>query len=96
MGQDADLLYPAHADLADLVLSLLSQCWVDISAELVACSKKAQKPEAAVLMNQLGKYRAALERLLDAPYGSIEIIPLQEWNDMVELLMKRLLLPMQG
>lgn len=96
MGQDAKLLYPAHDDFADLVLSLLAQCWVDISVELIACSKKAQKLEAAVLMSQLGKYRAALERLLDAPHGSIEIIPLQEWNDTVELLMKRLLLPMQG
>lgn len=96
MGQDAGVLYPAHTALADVVLCLLAQCWVDISMELVACSKKAQKPEAAVLMNQLGKYRAALERLLDAPYASIEIIPLQEWNDVAELLMKRLLLPMQG
>lgn len=96
MGQDSQLLYPAHADLADVVLCLLAQCWVDISAEMVACSKKAQKPEAAVLMNQLGKYRATLETLLDAPFGSVEIIPLQEWNDVVEILMKRLLLPMQG
>lgn len=96
MGQDAGVLYPAHTALADVVLCLLAQCWVDISMELVSCSKKAQKPEAAVLMNQLGKYRATLERLLDAPYASIEIIPLQEWNDVAELLMKRLLLPMQG
>ena len=66
------------------------------SVLLVACSKTAQKPEAAALLSVLNRYRRTLERLLDAPFGSIEIIPLQEWDEVADKLMTRLLLPMQG
>ena len=96
LAQDAGVLLPAHGDMADIVLHLLSQCWVEVSALLVACSKTAQKPEAATLLSVLNRYRRTLERLLDAPFGSIEIIPLQEWDEVADKLMTRLLLPMQG
>lgn len=96
LGMDAKVIFPAHADVADLILTLLAQCWVDVAGELTNASKKAQKPEAAALMNVLGKYRRSLERLLDAPFGSIEIIPLQEWDDVAAKLSSRLLLPMRG
>lgn len=96
LAQDAGVLFPAHGDMADIVLHLLSQCWVEVSALLVACSKTAQKPEAATLLSVLNRYRRTLERLLDAPFGSIEIIPLQEWDEVADKLMTRLLLPMQG
>lgn len=96
MAQDAGVLFPAHNDLAEIVLHLLGQCWVDVAALLVASSKKAQKPEAAALLSILNRYRRALERLLDAPFGSVEIIPLQEWDDVADKLVNRLLLPMQG
>lgn len=96
MGQDDKVLFPPHGDLADVVLCLLAQCWVDVACLLMDTGKKAQKPEAAALMNVLGKYRRALERLLDAPFGSIEIIPLDEWDEVAGKLAGRLLLPMQG
>lgn len=96
MAQDAGVLFPAHGDMAEIVLHLLGQCWVDVAALLVAGSKKAQKPEAAALLGILNRYRRTLERLLDAPFGSVEIIPLQEWDDVADKLMTRLLLPMQG
>lgn len=96
LAQDAGVLCPAHGDMAEIVLHLLSQCWVEVSALLVACSKTAQKPEAAALLSVLNRYRRTLERLLDAPFGSIEIIPLQEWDEVADKLMTRLLLPMQG
>lgn len=96
MGQDAKVLFPPGGEQADIVLCLLAQCWVDVAGELTVASKKAQKPEAAVLLSVLDKYRRALERLLDAPFGSIEIIPLDEWDEVAAKLSSRLLLPMQG
>lgn len=96
LAQDADVICPAHCDLEDVVLHLLNQCWVDVAVLLMGCIKKAQKPETAALLNILNKYRRTLERLLDAPFGSVEIIPLQEWEDVVDKLSCRLLLPMQG
>ncbi len=96
LAQDADVICPAHGDMAEVALHLLNQCWVDVSVLLMASIKKAQKPETAALLSILNRYRRSLERLLDAPFGSVEIIPLQEWEDVVDKLSCRLLLPMQG
>lgn len=96
LAQDADVICPAHGDMAEVALHLLNQCWVDVSVLLMTSIKKAQKPETAALLSILNRYRRSLERLLDAPFGSVEIIPLQEWEDVVDKLSCRLLLPMQG
>ncbi|MBQ8312933.1 MAG: TetR/AcrR family transcriptional regulator [Clostridia bacterium] len=96
LALDADVICPAHGDMAEVALHLLNQCWVDVSVLLMASIKKAQKPETAALLSILNRYRRSLERLLDAPFGSVEIIPLQEWEDVVDKLSCRLLLPMQG
>ena len=96
LALDADVICPAHGDIAEVTLHLLNQCWVDVSVLLMASIKKAQKPETAALLSILNRYRRSLERLLDAPFGSVEIIPLQEWEDVVDKLSCRLLLPMQG
>lgn len=96
LAVDADMILPAAPESEDVVLYLLGQCWVEVAALLLEGAKKAQKPDAAALMTNLNKYRRTIERLLDAPYGSVEIIRLQEWDDMVEALSSRLILPAQG
>lgn len=93
LAQDDGVLCPAHGDLAEIVLHLLSQCWVDVSALLVEHSKKAQKPDAAALLGILNRYRRTLERLLDAPFGSVEIISLKEWDDVTDQLLPRMMMP---
>lgn len=96
LALDADVILPPTADLEDVLLYLLNQCWGDVAALLLACAKKAQKPDAAALLGMLSKYRRSIERLLDAPFGSVEIIRLQEWDDVAEELIRRLMLSMQG
>ncbi len=90
LAQDAGVIFPAMNDLADVVLHLVNQAWVEVSALMLEYSKKAQKADAAALLSVLTKYRKTLERLLDAPFGSIEIIPLQEWDDVAARLTAKL------
>ena len=90
LAQDAGVIFPAMNDLADVVLHLANQAWVEVSALMLEYSKKAQKADAAALLSVLTKYRKTLERLLDAPFGSIEIIPLQEWDDVAARLTAKL------
>ena len=95
LAQDADVILPATADVEDIILHLLNQCWGDVASLLLACAKKAQKPDAAALLSILHKYRRSVERLLDAPFGSVEIIRLQEWDEVSEELIRRLMLSVQ-
>lgn len=94
LAQEAGVICPAMNDLGDVVLHLVNQAWVEVSALMLEYSKKAQKADAAALLSVLTKYRKTLERLLDAPFGSIEIIPLQEWDDVAARLMSKLV-PLQ-
>ena len=95
-AQDAKVICPPAEDMAEVLLNLLSQCWIDLALLLLSGVKKAQRPDAAALLTMLEKYRRTVERLLDAPFGSVEIITLSEWNEVAEELSRRLLLPMQG
>lgn len=96
LAQDADVILPASADLEEVLLYLLGQCWGDVALLLLDCAKKAQKPDAAALLGLLNKYRRSVERLLDAPFSSVEIIRLQEWDEVAEDLIRRLMLSAQG
>ena len=87
---------PGTENMADLVLTLLNRCWLHVAQGLLETIKTAQRPEPAALLEKLGIYRAALERLLDAPHGSIEIVSLAEWYEVAQGIERRISLPMEG
>ena len=96
-AREAGVIYPPTADSpADILLTLMNRCWLHVAQQLLTAVKTAQRPEPAVLMDELAIYRAAIERLLDAPYGTVEIIRLQEWYDVAQTLERRMALPMGG
>lgn len=96
LAMDDEIIAPPVDDVAELLLQLMGQCWNDVALLLLNSVKKAQWPDAAALLGILEKYRRVLERLLDAPFGSIELIRLDEWSEVSEKLSRRLLTPMQG
>lgn len=85
----ADVIYPAVRDVTDPVLMLLNQCWLEAALRLLAYAKEGQRPEAGALLVTLDKYRRSIEVLLDAPYGSVQVIQLGEWALMLDGLMRR-------
>ena len=95
-AQTAEVIMPAVPDSAALLLHLMSRCWYDASLHLLDSIKNTQEHSPAALLSILEQYRRMVEVLLDAPYGSVNIADLKEWNALAEALMRRLLLPMQG
>ena len=49
-----------------------------------------------MLLGILDQYRRAAEVLLDAPYGSILLADLKDWDSLAEMLLRQMMLPMQG
>ena len=90
LAREDEVVFPVCPDLADVILHMLAQCWVDMAGLITACMKKAQRPEAFALLGILDKYRCCIQRLLDAPYGSVEIISLEEWDRTVEAIFSRI------
>lgn len=95
-AQAAEVIMPPVQECAAMVLHLMSKCWYDAALHLLESIKKTQEHNPAALLSILDQYRRTVEVLLDAPYGSINIADLKEWNVLAEVLMRRMMLPMQG
>ena len=55
---------------------------------LLNCAKAGQKPEIGMLLAGLEQYRRSVEVLLDAPFGSVQLVQLGEWAQMLDSLMR--------
>ena len=70
----ARLVCPPAKDLETVVLNIVNHCWMQAAS---------QPMEQLAALNLLAKYRRAVEVLLDAPYGSIEIVRMDELDEVL-------------
>ncbi|MBQ8655167.1 MAG: TetR/AcrR family transcriptional regulator [Clostridia bacterium] len=96
LAMQAEVIMPPVHDCAHLLLHLLSKCWQDAAMHLLDSARKNQEHSPAALLGILEQYRRTVEVLLDAPYGSVNFADLKEWDALSEVLMRRMMLPMQG
>ena len=90
----AGVIYPPRQPmLTDLVLTLLNRCWLHAADVMLETLRTVRIVNPAELDEELSLYRTALERLLDAPFGSIEIIRLTEWFEVAQNIERRIHLP---
>lgn len=75
----AEVVCPPVKEIGRVILGIVNQCWMSIAASLKAAN--GQPIDRLMLLNLLMKYRRSIEVLLDAPYGSVEIIRVEEWDE---------------
>ncbi len=80
-------------DLADLLLVMMNHCWMHVAKMLLSQINKAAQLSPATLLDTLTLYRAAMERLLDAPFGSINLSDLEAWSKVAQEIERRIVLP---
>ena len=80
----ADVLHPQTDGMEHAVLHLLSRAFLDLAEYLAAVQQANASCEPAALLPILERYRRAVELLLDAPFGSIEIIRVEEIVQLVD------------
>lgn len=91
---DAGKIYPPKGgELADLLLMLVNRCWSHAAELMLDTIRDARQPDIPALLDELTLYRAAAERILNAPYGSVEIVRLDEWIEAEQMLERRVILP---
>ena len=74
----AEALYPPVKDIELLVLHTVNHCWMEAALLIRRALEEGRRPEPAALVQAVAKYRRAVELLLDAPYGTVEIIRAEE------------------
>ena len=70
-----DAVCPPVKDIESVVLNIVNHCWMTAAA---------QNFDQLAMLNLLTKYRRAVEVLLEAPYGSIEIVRIEEMAEIFQ------------
>ena len=86
LGTANKTLMPAIPDAAVPVLTLLNSCWLEACMQLAGAKKSGVRCDTSALMPILSRYRRVTEVILDAPYGSVELIELEVWDRIAQHL----------
>lgn len=73
---DIHLYHPDYT--ADMLMALINQCWYDTAKTVMNARSQNSTADDAMLMELLQAYRFAMERILDAPFGCLDIVRLPE------------------
>lgn len=77
---------PPVRGIEEAVLQLVNGCWLLAAAEVSHASGAGSRPDTPALLSILERYRRAVEVLLDAPYGSVDIIRMEELASVAEAI----------
>ena len=84
---------PKGAAAEELVLNVVHQCWFTSAEILLHDISNSVPTDPQTLLQQLLLYRTALQRLLDAPYGSFSLIRLEPFLEAEQLIERKIILP---
>ena len=93
-AREQGIVCPPVNDVAAIILHLINSCWLDVAMGLIDDAKKAQVHDTAALLGVLNRYRRSVEVLLDAPFGIVEILLIEEWDEVATRITRTLMLPM--
>ena len=79
-------VYPPVKDMEHVILNTVNHAWMTVASAMAAAKEHGQRMESAACLALLEKYRRAIELLLDAPYGSIEILRVEEVEEVSRLI----------
>lgn len=74
---------PPVRGMEKVIIQLVNHCWLEVAAELARIAREGERLDLSALLSMLERYRRAIEVLLDAPYGSIEIVRVEEWGEVI-------------
>ncbi|MBE5809495.1 MAG: TetR/AcrR family transcriptional regulator [Clostridiales bacterium] len=80
------VVFPQVKDMERVILNTVNHAWMTVAAAMVTAREKGQRLESAACLTLLEKYRRTIELLLDAPYGSIEILRVEEVEEINRLI----------
>lgn len=74
----AQAIYPPVKDMEKVILHTVNHCWMEAALLIRNALEDGRRPDPASLAQIVARYRRAVELLLDAPYGMVEIIRVEE------------------
>lgn len=89
-GCESDLLFTEIRGIESVILHLLTDCFLDITTLLLSWHQEQTPCDTNALFSLLTRYRRSVEVLLNAPFGSITLFPLETMEKVAQRLMRAL------
>ena len=77
---------PPVRGMEEAVLHLANRCWMSAAAEVSRARAEAAPIDPGALLTALERYRRAVEVLLDAPYGTVVLLRVEEITVVAEAI----------
>lgn len=74
-------VFPPVKDIERIILNTVNHCWIAMAQEAWSCLSEGRRMEQMAMLAVVEKYRRAVEVLLDAPYGTVEIVRVEEMDE---------------
>ena len=87
--REAGIIQPVANDVIRPVTALIGQCCQDVSMLILNDARARRRTQPAELIEILTTYRRSLEAILDAPFGSLTLITLEEVSAFAEEASRR-------
>ncbi len=72
------LMYTRVPGAAAPVMLLTNECWLQLALCILRGAQKGQVCDSGALLDILKTWRKSVELMLEAPFGSIELLPIQD------------------
>ena len=79
----AEEIFTPVKEIERVILNTVNHCWMVVAQEAWNCLSEGRRMEQMLLLNVVEKYRRTVEVLLDAPYGTIEIVRVEEMDEVL-------------
>lgn len=82
---ELNLIYPADKEyVSETCIQLVNDCWYRIVKNIVECNKADRKPDLSELTKYVNSTANSLQRILETPYGSFELLAVNDLKLLVD------------
>ncbi len=79
-----DTLRPVAGDSLTPLMAVMNAFWLEVSLQMLGDIRACRRPDPAAVTDLLHVYRRSVEALLDAPFGTIVLCDLVQWQQFAE------------
>ena len=83
-NENDEFCCPAPEHSADILLLILNDLWYRICLNILRNEKDGNEANLSALLNMVTSYRATVERLLSAPFGTVRLLDLDDLKFLTE------------
>ncbi len=84
VAEQEGILQPVCGGSIVPVMAVVNTFWLEAALLLRSEIRSGRRPDPSAILDLIQIYRRSLEALLDAPYGTIRLVDLAEWQSFAE------------